>query len=101
MFYLMPQIDVEKTGQRIEELRKKNCLSRQEVQKALGFTSSQAIYKWERGKSVPTLDNMWALSRLFNTSIEELLVDSNEMGEEKSSPGHLTLIWIKQQLLNF
>ena len=39
-----------------------------------GFATPQAIYKWQRGKALPTLDNMTVLARVMNVSIEEILI---------------------------
>ena len=41
---------------------------------AMGFETPQAVYKWLSGKSLPSLDNFVILSRLLNTSIEDILV---------------------------
>lgn len=40
----------------------------------LQFYTSQAIYKWISGKSLPSLDNFIILSRLLHTIIEDILV---------------------------
>lgn len=40
----------------------------------MGFETPQAVYKWLSGKSLPSLDNFVILSRLLNTSIEDILV---------------------------
>lgn len=38
------------------------------------FETPQVVYKWLSGKSLPSLDNFVILSRLLNTSIEDILV---------------------------
>ena len=40
----------------------------------MGFEYPQAVYKWLSGRSLPTLDNFIILSKLLNTSIEDILV---------------------------
>lgn len=45
-----------------------------DIQGAMGFETPQAVYKWLSGKSLPSLDNFVILSRLLNTSIEDILV---------------------------
>ena len=37
----------------------------------------QAIYKWQRGKSLPTVDNLYALGALLEVPMEEILVPAN------------------------
>lgn len=66
------------TGERIRELRKQNNLKVREVSEYMGFESEQAVFKWQRGDSMPTLDNMLALSRLFKTSIDDIVCERNE-----------------------
>jgi transcriptional regulator with XRE-family HTH domain len=73
-----PVLDPIATGERIRELRKQNNLKVREVSEYMGFESEQAVFKWQRGDSMPTLDNMLALSRLFKTSIDDIVCERNE-----------------------
>jgi len=70
----IPTIDMAATGRNIARLRRLSGLSIRELQGILGFSTPQAIYKWQRGDSLPTLDNMVVLSAAFGVSIEEILV---------------------------
>ena len=67
-------IQQEKTGRRIKSLLTESGYTVKDIQGALGFENPQAIYKWLSGKSLPNLDNFIILSRLLNTSIEDILV---------------------------
>ena len=78
-------LDAKKTGERIKELRKENHLTVEEVSSYMGFESVQAVYKWQRGDSLPTVDNLYALSQLFRTPVDEIL--RGDRGEDLSSPG--------------
>lgn len=80
-----PVIDMEATGARIRELRKKNRLKVDEVREFLGLDSQQAIYKWQRGECMPTIDNLYALSVLFETSVDDIIRGSREEDELSSS----------------
>jgi transcriptional regulator with XRE-family HTH domain len=40
----------------------------------LGFTTPQAIYKWQHGRALPTLDNLVALAAVFGVKIDDILV---------------------------
>ena len=46
----------------------------------LGFNTPQALYKWERGLTLPALDNLVILAELFNVSLEEILVITKDDG---------------------
>ena len=62
------------TGNNISRLRKEKGITIKEIQEILGFNTPQAIFKWLRGETLPTLDNLLILSELFNTTIDEIVV---------------------------
>lgn len=74
--FVYPQIDMVKTGERIAQLRIQNGYSVKDIQECMGFTSPMAVYKWQRGVSLPSLDNLVILAQLFGVSMEEVLVIS-------------------------
>ena len=69
-----PVIDLPATGANIRRLRKIRGLSVRDLQLFFGFEEPQAIYKWQRGQSLPTVDNLYALSALLDVSMNEILV---------------------------
>ena len=71
---VMPVIDMVKTGQNIVSLRKKEGLSVRDLQDAFGFGTPQAIYKWQQGLALPTIDNLVALAMLLNVAVDDILV---------------------------
>ena len=73
----LPRIDMIKTGRNITRLRKKAGLTVKELQEAFGFATPQAIYKWQRGTSLPTVDNLLVLSVLLGVSLNELIITFN------------------------
>lgn len=70
----LPTIDMVKTGEKIENLRKGKGLTVSELQDYLGFNTPQSIYKWQKGKVVPTVDHLVALSSLFKVAIDEIII---------------------------
>lgn len=76
-----PRIDMKATGARIQQLRKERGLKVTDISDFMGFTEPQAVYKWQRGDCLPTLDNIYALSILFHTSIEDIIVSENIAGD--------------------
>lgn len=74
-----PTIDVKATGARIKMLRKERGLTIRDVSEYMGFSTDQAVCKWQRGDSLPTVDNLYALSRLYGTTMEDILVEYDEM----------------------
>lgn len=71
-----PTIDLQATGENIIRLRKASGLTVRELQQYFGFEEPQAIYKWQQGKSLPSVDNLLALSILFGVSMNEILVQT-------------------------
>ena len=67
-------IKQEETGKRIKQLLQDHGYKVKDIQGAMGFETPQVVYKWLSGKSLPSLDNFVILSRLLNTSIEDILV---------------------------
>ena len=70
----IPNIDMVKTGQNIMNLRIKAGLSVKELQDIFGFATPQAIYKWQHGAAMPTIDNLVVLATLLNVRIDDILV---------------------------
>lgn len=70
-----PILDIKATGERIKQLRISCGLRVEDISEYMGFESAQAVYKWQSGKSLPTVDNLFALSRLFGVSMEDILVE--------------------------
>ena len=69
-----PVINLAETGRRIERQRRQAGLTVRDLQAYFGFEYPQAIYKWQHGECLPTVDNLLALARLLRVSMEDLLV---------------------------
>ena len=50
-----------------------------DVQAAMGFENPQAVYKWLSGRSLPSLDNLLILSKLLNSTMEDILVVDGDL----------------------
>ena len=71
---------------RLYELRKKAGLSQEGLADLLGVTR-QAVQKWEAGSSRPDMDNLAALARYFNVTLDYLVT-----GQEPPAPAAQTTI---------
>ena len=72
-----PVIDLPATGANIRRLRQTKGLSVRDLQQFFGFEEPQAIYKWQQGQSLPTVDNLYALSTLLDVPMNDILVAAN------------------------
>ena len=82
----LPAIDLKKTGQNIMRMRKEREISVRELQVMFGFTSPQAIYNWQNGISLPSVDNFIVLAAIFGTTIEELIAIKGEDPDSDEDP---------------
>lgn len=71
---LVPVVDLKLTGQNIAVLREQSGISVRELQAMLGFATPQAIYKWQRGETLPTVENLAALAFILGVAVEDILV---------------------------
>lgn len=70
----IPVIDIIKTGENIRNLRKLAGISITELQDIFGFRNPQAIYKWQRGEALPSIDNLVVLASVLNVRIDDILM---------------------------
>ena len=70
----LPVIDMVRTGQNIGRLRKQVGLSVRDLQDVFGFATPQAIYKWQQGVALPTIDNLVVLAAVLQVRLDDILV---------------------------
>ena len=71
---MIPMIDTVGTGRNITFLRKRAGLTVADLQDIFGFTTPQAIYKWQRGVALPTIDNLVVLAAVFGVTMDDIIV---------------------------
>ena len=69
----IPVIDMTATGINITRLRVNAGLTVKDLQDIFGFSTPQAIYKWQRGETLPTIENLAALACILCVPMEEIL----------------------------
>ena len=77
---LVPVVDMKLTGQKIASLRIQRGISVRDLQLMLGFTTPQSIYKWQRGETLPTIENLAALACILGVTIDAILAVECRMG---------------------
>ena len=82
---ILPSIDLTATGIRITELRQQTGLTVRDLQDIFGFNTPQAIYRWQRGVTLPTLDNLVVLSAVFGTTLDAIIVRTGTADEIRSA----------------
>ena len=98
-FKAFPVINMEATGANIRKLRKLSGYTVTDLQNYFGFDAPQAIYKWQRGESLPSTDNLLALSCLLDVPIEKILVfqtlEQNKTPSGQSGGDFLCILFFK------
>lgn len=75
---MYPTIDLKATGIRIRQLMDERGLTVKDIRRYLNLASVQSIYHWLNGRSMPTIDNFYALSALFGTSMDSMIIGSRK-----------------------
>uniref|UniRef100_UPI004055F69C helix-turn-helix domain-containing protein n=1 Tax=Agathobacter sp. TaxID=2021311 RepID=UPI004055F69C len=70
---MLPLIDKKKTGVNLRRLMDERGLTVKDVQKYLELGSVQSVYHWINGISMPTVDNLYALSYLFQVPVDDMI----------------------------
>lgn len=71
-------IDQIKTGMKLKKMLETAGYSVKDIQEYLHLSCPQSIYRWFKGKILPSVDHLYALSRLLNVHMEDLLVMQGE-----------------------
>ncbi len=90
-----PAIDPEATGRQIVRLRKERGLTVRDMQNWFGFDAPQAIYKWQKGQTLPNVDNLYALSILLEVPMNTILVQVNrpQRNERQDNSCRPVFLW--------
>ena len=67
-------IDMQATGKQIKKIMLQQGYTINDIKEYLYLKNPQAIYKWFRGESIPKIDVLFALSKLFNVPIDDLII---------------------------
>ena len=73
-----PVIDVKRTGENIKRIMMIHGMSVKDIQEFLKLSTPQSIYHWFDGRNLPTLDNLYALSELFQVPIDTFIKGNRE-----------------------
>ena len=74
----IPVIDMVAAGQNIAAMRQRAGISVHALQQIFGFSTPQAIYKWQHGTAMPTLDNLLILSAVFGATMDQIIIRQSD-----------------------
>ena len=76
---MFPTINKKSTGLNIRRLMEQRGLSVKDIQQYLHLGSVQSVYYWLNGVCLPSVDNLYALSQLFQISVDAILCGNRQM----------------------
>lgn len=79
-------IDKVRTGQQIRLLMEKRGVTVRDVKNALSLACVQSVYHWLDGQSMPTFDNLYALSDLLKVPMDMLVCGNRRYDPNKNIP---------------
>lgn len=81
LFVEVIQMDLVQIGKFIAELRKEQKLTQEQLGEKIGVTN-KTVSRWENGNYLPPADVLFAMSQLFDVSVNELLSGKRLLAEE-------------------
>jgi len=81
----LPAIDMAATGKNIAKMRQNAGLTVKNLQIFFGFATPQAIYKWQHGTAMPTIDNLVALAMIFGVTMDDIIVVDTDVRAQTSA----------------
>ena len=72
-----PNIDMQQTGIKLKYMLESAGYTPRIIQDYLHLSCVQPIYRWYKGKILPSVDHLLMLSELLNVHMEDLLVKKN------------------------
>ncbi|WP_342388185.1 helix-turn-helix transcriptional regulator [Salinicoccus bachuensis] len=70
-------------GNKLKKLRTDEGMSQEELSRTLNV-SRQAVYKWEKNRGYPDIDNLIRISDIFNVTIDDLIRNDKDMKDKIS-----------------
>lgn len=98
-FEVYPEIDKVRTGRRIAALMEANGLSVTDVKEQLYLQTEQAVYAWMSGRNTPSIQNAYALARLFKVPMDSIIRGNMDAVDEQPSKEKATDIVIGNVLI--
>lgn len=70
---MFPTINKRETGLNLRRIMDMRGITAKQVQEYLGLGCVQSVYRWIEGISMPTIDNLYALSELFQVPMDAMV----------------------------
>lgn len=71
MYYYIDKVE---TGKRIKELAEERGITPKIIRDEIFLGTKQAVYRWYRGETLPSIDSLFLLSQLLDVPIDCILI---------------------------
>lgn len=78
-----PSIDTRRTGAKLRRLCMLRGVTVRQIQEYLGLSCPQSVYRWLKGVSLPSVDNLYGLSELLRVGVDQLLTGNREYDRKR------------------
>lgn len=75
---MYPTINMKATAFRLRQIMEQQNLTAKDIQKYLNLSCVQSVYHWLSGRNLPTIDNLYALSGLFQMPMDDMVVGNRK-----------------------
>lgn len=96
---------MKRTGAKIKALCRERNIAVKDIQKELYIGAFQSVYDWFSGKTLPSLDNLFRLSKMLNVHMEDMIevvsepADNIQQWQMRQSESHLLIYY--QRLIQY
>ena len=70
---MFPTINKKETGVNLRRIMDMRGVKPKDIQEYLGFGCVQSVYRWLDGVSVPTVDNLYAISKMLQVPMDSIV----------------------------
>lgn len=88
-----PVIDQKATAQKIRSYMERAGLKPVDIQRYLRLSCVQTVYRWLDGTNIPTVDHLYALSRIFRTQTDDMIVFRSSSSEMLPEDQQMLRVW--------
>lgn len=70
---MFPTINKKETGVNLRRIMDMRGVKPKDIQEYLGFGCVQSVYRWLDGVSMPTVDNLYAISKMLQVPMDSIV----------------------------
>lgn len=97
---MLPVVNKRDTGVNLRRIMDERGFTVKDIQQYLKLGSVQSVYHWLNGISLPTVDNLYALSYLFQVPVDNMLCGTRPGIITSENQAKLRRLWVYYKKIN-